>query len=352
MFLITAYALARRFGCYYTHTPWKNLLYSTTLQYGYDEAGDKEINNYVTNCLLPADHTISMYGQVRYINNTKAECYPAEPPGELGGEHTVNVLPWINLENSIDGSDAEYINAPANIDEIKKILSQPLQKNRVVRIFGTFGDLWLLSRSFDHDPSLILDIRDELIEHYRKSSQVPPTYFRKDEINIAIHTRRYCSPPDDEACNTPERLLFTLGSAIDQFFCSMIKEISQKLNGHAACFHFYGHAQSASASAEYDHFADYLCDLKNHRIEAHINERPTNTLHHFITADILYMAKSTFSLSAHFYSKGPVLVRQGFLEQNPWSGRLFPHVHSVDHDGKFDERIITQLLGSKEIKHS
>ena len=344
LFLITAYALARRFGCYYFHTPLGRLVYST--QNGYDQEGDREINDYVLNCLLPADRLISIHGEVRYINNTMAGDYPGEPVGELGGEHIVTVSPPKNPECSIDGSDVEYTNVPANFEEIKKALSQPLHKNRVVRIFGTYADLWLLSRIWDNTPSLILDIRDELIEKYRQSPHVPPTYFHKEEINIAIHSRRYCSPPDNEYCNTPERMLFTPGSVIDQFFCSMVNEISQKLIGHAACFHFYGHAKNKSASSEYDHFAKYLNDPK-HRIEVHLNERPTTTLHHFITADILYMAKSAFSLSAHFYSKGPVLVRQGFLEQNPWCGRLLPHVYSVEHDGKFDETIIARLLERK-----
>ena len=347
IFLLTTYALARRFGCYYTHTPLKNIVYSTSAQYGYDEQGDKELNDYVTNCLFPSAHMVSIHGNVRYINNISSNTFPAEPVGPMGGEHIVHCPPPINTENSIDGSDIEYINAPAHIEEIRKILYRPLRKNRVVRIYGDFGNHCHLSFSFDKDPSLMINIRDELMENYRKCPHTPPTYFHKDEINIAIHTRRFCSPPDNQGCNHPNYwLFFSPGSTIDLFYRSLVSELSTKLSGRAACFHFYGHAKNASESSEYDHFTNYLND-KKHRIEVHINERPSVSFHHMILADILFVPKSAFSYCASLFSRGPVLVRKGFLDTFTWCKNLLPHVYTVELDGTFDETIIAKVLANK-----
>ena len=342
--LLAIYSTAKRLGCYYLHTPLIDVRYSPFLENGSDAESDQKFNKYILECLIPPNHSASFLGEVEHSRHQKHAFAPKPEEKELHHYKLKHPVPQ-NCMNVIDDTEIEYFNLPTRVDAISAILQIQTNKTRILRLFETnniegYFPPCDTRNEVRYYPSILADIRNELIANYRKSATYIESHFKKEELNIAIHVRRFCSPPDYHDCNTPNRELFLPNNHMDSFFCSLIRNLSQKLGKKRACFHIYSHVSPdlKDPHLDYVHFSTHL-QSNQHRMEYHINEDPIVTLHHLITADLFMMAKSSFSLIAHFYSTGIQLIRAGY------DCSLMPHVHIVNNDGTFNEKILSTIDG-------
>ena len=289
--ILNAYALARRLGCYYLHTPVNEVRW-TNKKEGHDPDTDHAFNQYILNCLLPKSGVLSIRGWARYQRHLKNDRFSS-----ILEDSEYRVYHETSTENWIPGDEIEYLDVPIDPDAIKKIIQTPSSKHRVLRIND--GDNTYRLPNLPGRMAMIEDIHADLLENYIHSPHLPDTYFSSQEQNVAIHIRKFCSPPDYSGVGAN---LFSLGNQIDQFYCSYIRNTSESISDRPLAFHIYGHASDDQVS-EFEHFKD-CTTCGNHRVVLHINEHPITTFHHFIMADIFLMGYSSMSYAAHFYARG------------------------------------------------
>lgn len=289
--ILTLYAICRRLGVYYVHTPLKAVEHHEYNPGGVEQA-DKEWNEYLVQNLIP----------------TKLFTYPP-----------------IN--------ESEYIDHDSAIEHIRKTISQSFTKTRVFRI-----DYENIPQNKDKDISLITDIKNDLINHYKNSKYLKETYFKDSEISIAIHMRRF-SRTDCPECNTPNREYFLKNNHMDRYYQRVINNFSKLLVNRKACFYIYSQSGNQSIDSEFGHFKRLVCD-KNHRVELHIDEHPVTTMHHLIKANIFVASKSAFSYCSHIYSSGLVFARPGFVHT------YLPKVQIINDAVQIDKKAIDDYLST------
>ncbi len=291
--IIAAYSLARYLGINYLHTPFKELASIDSV----NQKTDKECNDFIVNCLLNSEYTFS--------------------------------------EEDIIG---EYIYLPINIEKLKEFTENPSENNKIIRLTG---ENYLMNDFLPQKFALVQQTVETLRKNFRKSKHLPQNYFNNNEINIAIHVRNFCVPPDDPSCLTSNRELFSPGNYMDHFYRSFITKISEQLKNHDVCFHIYAIDSKETANNKFNHFADYLKSEK-HRMAFHINENHITTFFHFAMSDIFLMGKSSFSYIAHFYCEGLVLIKNKFWHP------LLPNVINIENEGIVDESILNEWMDRRK----
>jgi hypothetical protein len=287
--IIATYSLARYVGINYIHTPFRELASIDS----FNKKNDKEVNDFIVNCLLNSEHTFS--------------------------------------EKDVVG---DYIDVPIDVEGIKKAAELSSDENKIIRLTG---EKCLVNNFLDQNFKFVQDTFKTLRENFKKSKYLPQNYFNKNEINIAIHVRNFCIPPDDPVCLTPNRELFSPDNHMDHFYRSFIKKISEQFKNHDVCFHIYAIDSKETAYTKFNHFANYL-NSEKHRMAFHINENHTTTFLHLAMSDIFLMAKSSFSYIAHFYCDGLILIRNNFWHP------LLPNVISIGDEGAVNESILNEWI--------
>ena len=152
-----------------------------------------------------------------------------------------------------------------------------------------------VKKYIDNHIEILDNILDHLRNGYDKSKK--DTYYEKDKKTIAIHIRMFT--PNDGTDIEDCREYFNVASHMESYIREIIMKISEKYNSPS--IHIY-------SEGNLDTFKNLL-DLN---INFHLNEDPLLTIHHLIKADVLFMAKSSFSYIASFYNKGDKYIRSGF----------------------------------------
>src|SRR3989304_8369349 len=139
----------------------------------------------------------------------------------------------------------------------------------------------------DRYPNLYLKLLPKFQNKYAQYTDKPGLYFDPSKINVAIHTRRGDVTREDSKRYTS-----------NSFILSIIKELSSVLSSSEKepVFHIYSQG-CAKEFLEIDHNA----------VVFRLNECPFTTFHHMVSADVLVMAKSSFSYSAALFSKGVII---------------------------------------------
>jgi len=136
-------------------------------------------------------------------------------------------------------------------------------------------------------PDLYLKLLPKFRHKYAKSTYKPDLYFDPSKINVAIHIRR-----GDATQARPEKY------TSNYFVSTIIRECSSALSdlGVGLAFHIYSEGNK-----------EEFLDIAHSGIDFHLNENIFTTFHHMVSADVLVMAKSSFSYSAALFSKGIII---------------------------------------------
>lgn len=139
----------------------------------------------------------------------------------------------------------------------------------------------------DRNPDLYLKLLAKVRHKYAQSTKKPDLYFEPSKTNVAIHIRRGDVTQQDSKRH------------ISNYFVSnILREISSTLKGlgDEPVFHIYSQGDEEEFS-----------DIARNGIVFHLNECPFSTFHHMVSADVLVMAKSSFSYSAALFSEGIII---------------------------------------------
>lgn len=175
----------------------------------------------------------------------------------------------------------------------------------------------------DRDPNLYLKLLPKFQQKYAQSSKKPNLYFDPSKINVAIHIRRGVVTKKSSKKYTSNQLIL-----------SLIKSISSALSDLGVKPIFYIFSQG-----NMEEFLDIHLD----RVIFHLNECPFTTFHNMVSADVLVMAKSSFSYSAALFSKGAIIYL-------PFWHKPLRNWVVVDKNGSFDKEDFKDMVRQKTIR--
>lgn len=175
----------------------------------------------------------------------------------------------------------------------------------------------------DRNQNLYLKLLPKFRQKYAQSSGKPDLYFDPSKINVAIHIRRGVVTKKSSKKYTSNHLVL-----------SLMKEISSALSDLGAEPIFYIFSQG-----DMKEFLDIHLD----RVIFHLNECPFTAFHNMVSADVLVMAKSSFSYSAALFSKGAIIYWPF------WHKPLRDWV-VVDKKGSFDKEKFKDMVRQKTIR--
>jgi len=136
----------------------------------------------------------------------------------------------------------------------------------------------------DRNPNLYFKLLPKFQQKYAESAEKPDLYFDQSKINVAIHIRRGDVTQEDSKRYTSNRFVLSITKGIS----STLKDL-----GEEPVFHIYSQGDE-----------EKFVSLVEDGTVFHLNECPFTTFHHMVSADVLVMAKSSFSCSAALFSNG------------------------------------------------
>lgn len=190
---------------------------------------------------------------------------------------------WDAFWNNIITNNFLIINQ-LNINDIPN-------KDNTMILTQNFGKNFL-----DTQLNLRLDILNELSNHYIKSTNIP-IYFKSNDVNIALHVRRFTNTDCDDSSI---RKLYSKGNNTDNYFYNMIINLKSILTGYNCIFHIY-----TQVATNEDHLFSHYLELNKHNysVVLHKGENTFEDLHHMIISDILVMSLGSFSIIGNYYNK-------------------------------------------------
>lgn len=195
---------------------------------------------------------------------------------QVGLEHERLWESFLNLgfdEQSISDFSLERLDI-IHTDTIREIPNKTLF---VVKHCHTFAD---------HNPDRYSRILQRIRQKYKQSTIPKISYFNPRIVNVAVHIRR-----GDVSNQGPNQNRYTDSERIQQ----AIEQVILALTSMNLPFKIHLYSQGVE-----EDFAEFSSDF----IEFHLDECPFITFHHLVSADILIMAKSSFSYSAALLSEG------------------------------------------------
>lgn len=189
------------------------------------------------------------------------------------------------------------------VDQIKSDKLDAVQVSHPRQVKKIKNTLYVISNCHkfaDRNPSLYLKLAPQIRQKYAESTEKPNLYFDPSKINVAIHLRR----GDVTKASHPKRY------TSNRFVLSVIEEISTALSdlGQKPVFHIFSQNNT-----------DIFFDIEQYRIIFHPKECPFAAFHHMVSANVLVMAKSSFSYSVALFSKG-IIIYEPFWHKplNNW----------------------------------
>lgn len=145
-------------------------------------------------------------------------------------------------------------------------------------------------------PDRYLGIIDTITSKYYSSSKAGlRSYYDRSRLNVAVHVRR-----GDVDSHGPNASRYTR----NDFICALLRDVVSASSSSglpvSACLYSEGSPHEFGPLQDMD-------------IDFHLNECPFATFHNLVTADVLLMAKSTFSYLAGLYSRG-VKIYESFRD--------------------------------------
>ena len=231
----------------------------------------------------------------------------------------------INNANSYESKWEAFANLDFNeftIDKIKSNELDVVQVSHPRQIKKATNTLYVIPHCHkfaDRNPNLYSKLLPKFQQKYAQSSGKPELYFDPSKINVAIHIRRGEISKENSKRYTS-----------NHFVSNIIKKISTVLNdyGHKPIFHIYSQGDDADFS-----------EIAQDSIFFHLNECQFTTFHHMVSADVLVMARSSFSYSAALFSKGIIFYL-------PFWHRPLQNWIVVNKNGGFNKKKIENMLGN------
>ena len=211
-----------------------------------------------------------------------------------------------------------FANLGANETCVDQISSAGLKKvNRTYpeTIWKTDGHLFIVKHCHafaDQEPDRYNLIIDELIARYEAKPKKIPIFGNPSSFNIAVHLRR-----GDVTIDNKESFRYSP----NDYSVRVVKQVLSVLRGLgiSATVHVYSQGRNSD-------FADF----EPLRVSLHINESPFVTFHNLVKADMLIMAKSSFSYA-------PALLSRGVKIYEPFWHAPLSHWITTDVDKGVDE---------------
>ncbi len=196
----------------------------------------------------------------------------------------------INDDKSFESKWESFVNLGFDdlaVDQIKSNKLDVLQVHHpreVKKIENTLFVIPNCHKFADRNPDLYLKLAPQIQHKYAQSSEKPDLYFDPVKINVAIHIRRGDVTQEDSKRYTSNRFVLSITKGIS----STLKDL-----GKEPVFHIYSQGDE-----------EKFVGLVEDGTVFHLNECPFTTFHHMVSADVLVMAKSSFSYSAALFSSG------------------------------------------------
>jgi len=193
-------------------------------------------------------------------------------------------------------------------------VSHPRQVKKVENTLHVIPDC---HRFADRNPNLYLKLLPKFRRKYAESTEKPDLYFDLSRINVAIHIRRGEISKEDSSRYTSNSLVL-----------SVIRNISSALSDlkEEPVFHIFSQGD-----------IEEFLDMRLRGIIFHLKECPFTAFHHMVFADVLVMAKSSFSYSAALFSKGTMMYL-------PFWHKPLRNWVVVKKNGSFDKRKFKDMI--------
>ena len=177
------------------------------------------------------------------------------------------------------------------IAETEKLWKQEKRAASFLKLAYTPGTLFKVTQCH-HLTKIVPEVYESLMPKLRQRylhSPIPKTTpFTKDALNIALHVRR----GDVQAQDNANR--FTGNTQLRQ----IIEDLTRKLAGYNPRIFLYSQGDPTD-----------FAEIDTGNIHFQLDIDPLLTWHHLIMADVLVMAKSSFSYTAGLLSSGIVLYQ-------------------------------------------
>jgi len=193
----------------------------------------------------------------------------------------------------------------------------------VKKIKDTFYVICDCHKFADRNPDLYLELLPKFRQKYAESTEKPDLYFDLSRINVAIHIRRGEISKEDSSRYTSNSLVL-----------SVIRNISSALSDlkEEPVFHIFSQGD-----------IEEFLDVQLPGIIFHLKECPFTAFHHMVSADVLVMAKSSFSYSAALFSKGIIMYL-------PFWHKPLRNWVVVKKNGRFDKRKFKDMIKQGAIR--
>lgn len=150
----------------------------------------------------------------------------------------------------------------------------------------------------DNEFGLLLNVRDELKEIYQNSKVKTQIYFNPQRLSFALHIRKI-NKVDNDLTDIRE---YYCNPVSKNWWVSIIEKINTLFSDLPIDIHIYSQGE-ISDFPELNHFKSLIW---------HLDEDVFTTLTHLIEADVLVMAKSSFSYVASILSDGEKVIHNSF----------------------------------------
>ena len=229
----------------------------------------------------------------------------------------------INNDNSYESKWENLINLGFNeltIDQInsnKLNVAQVSHPRQAKKRKNTLYVIPHCHKFADRNPNFYSKLLPKFQQKYAQSSEKPDLYFIPSKINVAIHIRRGEISKEDSKRYTN-----------NHFVLNIIKKISTILNnsGTDPVFHIFSQGDTGE-----------FLDIHLDSVIFHLKECPFTAFHHMVSADILVMAKSSFSYSAALFSKGAIIYL-------PFWHKPLQNWIAVNKNGGFNKKKLKNIL--------
>lgn len=217
-----------------------------------------------------------------------------------------------------------YNNDPDFDEKWNNFLEFPSQKIGVPQVCSNAKNL------IDNEFGLLLNVRDELKQLYQNSKIKTQVYFNPQRISFALHIRKI-NKVDNDLTDIRE---YYCNPVSKNWWVSIIEKINTLFSDLPIDIHIYSQGEIKDFP-ELSHFKSLIW---------HLDEDVFTTLTHLIEADVLVMAKSSFSYVASILSDGEKVIHNSF-----WH-RLMPETQ-FDINQEMCDRLVEKLYERISCNH-
>jgi hypothetical protein len=247
-YILSYYLLSKKYGLKFFYTDIKNFEHMIWDGYDSQEKWDKMLNEYIKKYLLLDDIVIDIDSNINKV---------------------YNIYDFISYSNTLFIFNQEI--------QLEKCFCYSEINNTQVNI---------------------------LSDNYLLKNQQTLCYYDKNKINIALHIRTFTITDCDSSSS---RQYYKKGNSADYYYYNSILNIKNLFPEEKLEFHIFTQIDDTNKNS-FDHYLELKDDNTN--IVIHKGNDMTSDLYHLITANIIFLSRSSFSEIVNYYTKNVCLVRK------------------------------------------